>query len=282
VHLNKNCTLVNLPGSKRFFSYKVKKTLTIFLILILPISFTQAANNDLAPVIHIVTEHLPPYQIVSEDNDISGFAVDIIKETMARSHYAYSLKSYPWVRSYKLAQRKVNHCIFSVARLRSRETLFKWVGPISKVNNTVIWARKDKNIEINNLEDAKNYTIAVNRNDIGHTGLMELGFEEDKHLYVLDNTESLVNLLITRPEIDLIVADDTTISFRAQLVGININKLQRVYEINALPLNFFFACSPQTDDKITEHLAVKLESIYRDGTHEAIWNKWKDKLIPAK
>lgn len=280
----KKFTLPYVTIKKGVRSSRIKKVLYITLALALLSSTSpfSIADSIKDPVIQIVTEHLPPYQIVAEDKSISGFAVDIIEEIMARSHFTYSLKSYPWARAYKLAQRKPNHCIFSVARLPSREKLFKWVGPISKVNNTVVWALKDKNIKVNSLEDVKKYTLAVNRNDIGHTGLMELGFEEDKHLYVLNNTESLINLLITRPEIDLIVADDTTINYRAQLVGANINKLQRVFKIDALPLNFFFACSPQTDDTTITHLADKLESIYLDNTYETIWNKWKFKLMPTK
>lgn len=253
----------------------------IFALSLLP-AISANAEKTSSPIIHIVTEHLPPYQIVSDNKPIFGFAVDIIKETMARSHFAYSLKSYPWVRSYKLAQVKANHCIFSVARLKSREHLFKWVGPISQVNNTAMWAQKDKRVTVTNLEDAKNYTIAVNRDDIGHTGLVERGFIENKHLYVLDDAKSLVNVLLTRPEIDLIVADDSTISFRAELVGANINELQRVFEIQDLPLNFFFACSKKTADKTISHLAEQLKSIHQDGTYDAIWEKWRSKLISAK
>ena len=254
----------------------LKKLLCLASIIFANAVSAQAKNN---PVIHLVTEHLPPYQIESKHEELSGFAVDIIKETMARSRYAYSLKSYPWVRSYRLAQVKENHCIFSVARLKSREALFKWVGPISKVNNTAMWGLKDQKIVVNNLEDAKKYTIAVNRNDIAHTGLVERGFIEGKHLYVLDDAKSLINILITRPEIDLIVADDTTVNFRAELAGVSVDKLQKIHEIKGLPLDFFFACSRQTDDKIIKHLATKLHSLYKDGTYEAIWNQWKSKMI---
>lgn len=261
----------------------MKKTLnTLALALLANLSFFSHATAKNNPVIHIVTEHLPPYQIVADDKKISGFAVDIIRKTMARSHYAYSLKSYPWVRSYKLAQRKENHCIFSVARLASREPLFKWVGPISKVNNTVMWGLKGQNIQVNTLEDAKKYTIAVNRDDIAHTGLIERGFIEDEHLYVLDDSKSLINVLITRPEIDIIVADDTTINFRVELAGESIEKLQKVHEIKDLPLNFYFACSPQTNDKVVAELAENLASVYSDGTYDAIWNKWKGKLMSTK
>jgi polar amino acid transport system substrate-binding protein len=98
---------------------------------------------------------------VTQNKPLSGFAVDIIKETMARSQYAYSMKSYPWVRSYNLAQVKANHCIFSVARLKSRENMFKWVGPISNVNNTARWARKGRHIKISSLNDAKKWLCSI-------------------------------------------------------------------------------------------------------------------------
>jgi polar amino acid transport system substrate-binding protein len=249
-------------------------------LILLWVALPVSANKS--KFIHIVTEHLPPYQIVIQNKPLSGFAVDIIKETMARSQYAYSIKNYPWVRSYNLAKVKANYCIFSIARLKSRENMFKWVGPISSVNNTAMWARKGRHIKVSNLNDAKKYIIAVNRDDIAHIGLIERGFNEDDNLYVLNNTKSLINLLITRPEIDLIVADDTTIKFRTELAGANINELQRVYEIKDLPLNFFFACSKKTDDNIIKHLSNKLQSLYQDGSYDAIWEKWHNKLTSPK
>mgnify|MGYP003671223500 FL=1 len=76
-----------------------------------PVSLVNAEHP---PVIHLVTEHLPPYQIEDENKNLSGFAVEVIKETMKRSQYDYTMNSYSWVRSYKLAQIKANHCIFSI------------------------------------------------------------------------------------------------------------------------------------------------------------------------
>lgn len=266
---------VKLQQNKSNLPNNARKLVFIALTLLCQIA---RASNESTSIIHIVTEHLPPYQIVDKNQKLSGFAVEIIEETMARSHFAYSLKSYPWVRSYKLAQIKANHCIFSVARLASREQLFKWVGPISHISNTAMWALKGRAIQVTNLADAKKYTIAVNRDDIAHIGLMERGFNEGEHLYVLDDAKSLVNLLITRPEIDLIVADSTTIKFRTELAGATINQLQRIYEIKDLPLNFYFACSKHTDDATVKHLSESLQSLYQDGSYDTILAKWRNKL----
>ena len=241
------------------------------------------AEDKPKPIIYLVTEHLPPYQILSDNKSLSGFSVDVITQTLIRSEYPFTLKSYPWLRSYNLALNKTNHCIFSIARLATREKLFKWVGPLSEVNNAVIWGLEADDIVINTLNDAKAYMIAVNRNDITHTGLTERGFIDDKHLYVLNDIKSLVKLLMSRPEIDLIVADDITITYRAKIAGVPMKKLKRVFEIKDLPLNFFFACSNHTDDSIIADLTESLESLYLDGTYQDIWHKWQDKLnSPSK
>jgi polar amino acid transport system substrate-binding protein len=245
------------------------------------VAFVASFSNLVSaksPKIHLVTEHLPPYQIVAQDGKITGFSVDVIEQTMLRSHYPFTLKSYPWLRSYNLARQKANHCIFSIARLASREKLFKWVGPLSEVNNAVIWGLKNREIKIESLEEAKAYMIAVNRNDITHTGLVERGFVEGENLYVLNDVKSLVKLITTRTEIDLIVADDITIGFRTKMAGVAMAELERVYEITDLPLNFFFACSQDTDDKIVTALSTSMTSLYLDGTYQRIWDKWRDKL----
>jgi len=226
--------------------------------------------------ITLVTENLPPYQMLSKDKKITGFATDVITQTMTRSNYTYTLHLYPWVRSYNLALQKKNHCIFSIARLAIREQLFKWVGPLSEINNAVIWGLKQHNYGIKTLEDAKKYTIAVMRNDITHIGLLERGFIEGEHLYVLDDAKSLVGLLVSRSEIDLIVADDITIDYRVELAGMRRNEFQRVFEIKDLPLDFYFACSLQTGDDVIKHLSATMKSLYLDGTYKEIWDKWQE------
>jgi len=264
----------NDQNKKRRFVY-FKSPLILVIIVALTFSSSTFALNE---KITLITEHLPPYQILSEDNKVTGFSTDVITQTMKRSGYSYSLHLFPWVRSYNLALQKKNHCIYSIARLPSREKLFKWVGPLSEINNAVIWGLKKTVYNIKTLEDAKKYTIAVMRNDITHIGLLERGFIEGEHLYVLDDVKSLVSLLISHPEIDLIVADDITIDYRVELAGMKKSDFQRVFEIEDLSLDFYFACSKQTNDDIIKHLSTTLRSLYLDGTYDKIWDKWQDKL----
>lgn len=227
-----------------------------------------------------VTEHLPPYQIVNRNHELTGFAVDIIEEVAKRSGVEYRINAYSWMRSYQLTQKKANHCIFSIARIPSRETLFSWVGTITEVNNAVIWGIKSKPIiPVTNIDQLKQYVIAVNKDDVTHLGLLERGFKENENLYVLENTDSLISLLATRPEIDMIVADDITIAYRAELANVNINRLVRIFEISDLQLNFYLACNLNTDKAIIQKLSSSLENIHQDGFYQQKLNQWKRKMV---
>jgi len=241
--------------------------------------------QSFASNITLVTENLPPYQIVGKNNhDISGFAYDIIKETFKRSKINYTLAAYPWVRSYNLSLNKANTCIFSIARIPIREAKFTWIGQITEKNNAVVWGLKsNKNSQqIQTLDDLKKYVIAVNQDDVTHLGMLKNGFIEGKHLYLLHNTNSLINLLVTRPEIDFIIADDITISYRADLAGVDIKLLQRVLEIDNLPLDFYLACNKNTDKKIIATLTDNLAEIHQDGTYLKILAHWKNKMPHLK
>ncbi len=261
---------------KRLLSSAKYWGISCAFLMSLPITACYAFSEK----VFLVTEHLPPYQIIDENNNITGFSVELIEELMKRSGYNYQLSAFPWVRSYNLSLQKPNYCSFSIARIPIREQLFKWVGTITETNNAVVWGLKEKRKEeINNIGEIKNYLTAVNKNDVTHLGLLERGFTASQNLYVLENTDSLINLLVSRPEIDFIVADDITIGYRAKLAGIDINLLYRAFEIKDLPLNFYLACNLKTDKQVIDKLTHSLNQIHQDGFYQKTLSRWQSKMV---
>ena len=234
--------------------------------------------------ITLVTAHLPPYQMIHHDSSVTGFAVDVVSEVFNRANISYTLHGYPWVRTYNIALKKSNYCIFSIAKIPSREALFSWIGPITEKTNAVVYALKsnENGRKITTLEDLKKYTTAVNKADVTHTGMLNIGLTEDKNLYVLHHSESLINLLVTRPEIDFIVVDDITIPHRAKLAGISMSLLQRVIEVESLPLNFYLACNINTDKSVIDKLKTNLDMVHQDGTYQQILSKWTGDIKQVK
>jgi polar amino acid transport system substrate-binding protein len=260
------------------FSTQLKASCKFLLTscIVTYVNICGAKDIDIA----LVTEHFPPYQIIDQNNNISGFTAELMIEAMKRSQYKYSIDAYPWTVAYNFALQKPNHCVFSIARLPSRENLFRWIGRVTDNNKAIVWGLKSKkNYNISNFEDIKKHSIAVKRNNAPHQALLERGFSEGTNLYVLDNANALINILYSRPEIDCIVADDITIIYRAKLAGIDIDLLQRVYEISDLWSDFYLACNKETDEKIIDNLTIIIDEIHKDGTYQRLLDKWKNNMI---
>ncbi len=253
-------------------------------IPLLVILISNYCTSSHAQKVTLVTEHLPPYQIIKEDSTVAGFATEIVLEVVQRSNLDYELLGYPWVRTYNLALKKANHCIFSIARIPLREKLFTWIGQVTEKNNAVVWSLKSNEnaAKVKSLDDLKHFTTAVNKNDVTHTAMLDIGLIESKNLYVVEHTKSLINLLATRPEIDFIVADDITIPHRAKLAGVSVNLLNRVIEVTNLSLNFYLACNKNTDKDIINKLKKNIAKIHLDGSYEKILLKWKSKMPHLK
>ena len=254
-----------------FKKFAVSLSLALSGIVISDLALAKHNRPDL----FVVTEHLPPFQIITENYGIGGFATEFIQEIMSRTTLTSQLNAYSWTRSYNLAQQRENTCIYSMARLPSRIKQFQWVGPITATNTVVFGVNAPDAPQLKKLEDAKNHTIAVIKDDVTHLALLERGFVNDKNLYVVDSTHSLFRLLVARPDIDFILADDITMSYRAKLAGVDAQQIKRVFEIENFPLNFYFACSLNTDKQIVETLRNAMEEVRNDGTYDKIVAKWR-------
>lgn len=85
-----------------------------------------------ATSLKVLTEHLSPYQIVTSNNNITGFSTDIVRAIFDESGYDYTIEAYPWTLTYKRAQKEENTCIYSIAKTKAREDKFQWIGEIIK------------------------------------------------------------------------------------------------------------------------------------------------------
>lgn len=76
--------------------------------------------------------------------------------------------------------------------------------------------RSNKNIQLNSIEEAKNYRIAVLKGDVIHQILTKHGFDENENMYVYNNSDSVFKFLSARSNIDLILTGQITIQNNAK------------------------------------------------------------------
>jgi polar amino acid transport system substrate-binding protein len=243
------------------------KQVLVFMLL------TLTTHSVKSNQVNIVTEHLPPFQIVENDT-VTGYATEVINETLSHTKLKSSIKGYPWTRAYNMALNNKNTCIYSIARTPNRENLFHWIGKITYTDSYFIGLKSRKDIKINSIEDAKQYKVAVIRDDVTHQTMKSYGFEENKNLYIVNNTYSLLKLLHDSKSIDLILADDLTIKYRALFNGLSPELFTSFHKMNITPFIFYLACSKTTDKAVLDQLSEGLKMIKANGVKNRIENKW--------
>ena len=125
--------------------------------LVIGLIVTSFAFNSQvsAAKLSIVTEHLAPFQIVTEKS-IGGLSTEIVTATLQASKLDYALEAHPWSHSYNRALHVANTCIYSLAYIPERKPKFQWIGHITK-STISLYALSKKPIVIENLAQAKNY-----------------------------------------------------------------------------------------------------------------------------
>ena len=119
----------------------------------------------LAAPLQLTTESYPPYNYLNpETRQVEGVSVDIVRELMARARQAYSITLLPWQRAISLAQQQSHTCVFSMSRTPERETRYAWIGPLV-ANDWTLFARSDRLLQLNELEDARPFRIGSYQGD---------------------------------------------------------------------------------------------------------------------
>lgn len=220
--------------------------------------------------IRFVTEHFAPFQIKEEGEKVRGFAIDMVTAMQQLAGHDEPLKVYPWARAYQMALDEPGTFIFSIARTKERERLFKWVGDYYDAIDALFALKKRKDIVIHAIEDAKNYKTAVARGDNAAQRLEKLGFTK-KHLYYVKSQEHCIRLL-QKERVDLNSNAELGFYSAVKKLGFAPEAFRRVFIISQVPLGI--AAQKDTPDELVEKMRLALEKLKKDGTHNRLMKKW--------
>ena len=80
--------------------------------------------------LRVLTEDLPPYQVVKNHQVVAGSAYLQVEDILRSAGLPCRTEVLPWARSFELARSQPNTLIYSLARLPARENLFIWLAPL--------------------------------------------------------------------------------------------------------------------------------------------------------
>ncbi|VXC95582.1 Amino acid ABC transporter substrate-binding protein [Pseudomonas sp. 8Z] len=230
----------------------------------------RAEVNPSEPLV-LLTENFPPYNMATngknfaQDANISGIAVDVVREMFKRAEVSYSLTlRFPWDRIYKLALEKPGHGVFVTARLPEREALFKWVGPIGP-DDWVMLAKAGSALRIDTLQQAAKYRIGAYKGDAISQYLTDKGIEHSTSLRDQENARKLES-----GQVDLWATGDPAGRYLAKQEG--VSGLKTVLRFDSAEL--YLALNRETPDDLVAKLQAALDSMRKEGVIDEIQGRY--------
>lgn len=157
--------------------------------------------------LRVVTEHLPPYQIASNNRLVAGSSYLLMKEVLKQAGYPARIEVMPWARAYQTALTGRNVVIFSMTRSPEREILFHWIGKLRELDYTFYSVKSNTHLVVDSIERALHYTVVAVRGSVEAEVLLQNGFKPGENLVLISGYIQAWQFLL-KGRADLIYANE--------------------------------------------------------------------------
>ena len=226
--------------------------------------FALPAQAELPPDYKVVlqTENFPPFNMADQnknfarDANIQGVSTTIVREMFKRAGIDYTMTlRFPWSRVYDDTLGHANYGLFSTSMSEARRPLFKWVGPIAKVEGVLV-AADAKITSLANLDQARRYRIGSYKDGAVSQALERAGLQPSNALRDQENIAKL-----TGGKIDLWATTDPVWRYHANQAG--VTGLRTVLVIDRSDM--YLALNLETPDEVVTRLQQALDQMKNEG-----------------
>jgi polar amino acid transport system substrate-binding protein len=213
------------------------------------------------------TDENPPINF-TKNGKVTGIANEVVMEIQRRINDHAPIIVTPWARGYQTALGRGVVGLYPMVRIKEREHLFKWVGPVFNVS-TSFYALHDSPLQIHSLSEAKALPpILVPRLYYFQQYLSSQGFN---NLDMVDGPEVLMHMFIAgrRP---VMVIDNLTLGPLLERNGATKQDVRTLYTF--LKSQSYIAFSIDTPDAVVQRWQNTLNELKRDGTFAKLYQTW--------
>lgn len=238
------------------------KFLTLFL-------FTYTFCLQLsAETLRVVTEDLPPYQVVINDELVGGSSFLLVQEMLLRANIMTPIELLPWARAYKIASSSPNVIIFSIARNKERETNFHWLFKLRALTYHFYSLAARPDLKALNLSALLRQTVVTVRHSYEANSLLKTGFVEGKNL-ILTSTYKEAWQMLLMGRADYTYANELVQDTIFEPLNISPNLFSQSFDLSDTS-DLYIAASIGTSPSLLENLQHSLATMQQDGTVKKI------------
>ncbi len=227
---------------------------------IIGVALLLVAVNAGAVDVRLYTEHYPPFSIETETG-VSGINTALLRQSFEDLGLTASFQVESWARAQASSLRFDNACLYSAARTEERETLYQWVGPLTR-EHVSLFRLHDRDIRITSLSDAGQFRVGGQQRDFYTEWMIDQGIEVDAISGDASNVERLL-----RGRIDLWIAGSIggpyMAAFEHDALVTSVYQAEEVMEL-------WLACSRGVPPMYIKDLNERIDQYREDGTLTSI------------
>jgi len=196
----------------------------------------------------------------SQDGEIKGSVFEISKKIFKRANVKVEHHVWPWTRVYDRGLREKNFLIISLGRTFERESLFHWVGPITKGLDIYFFKLKSNSTRIKNFEDAKKYRTAAIKETYFYDFLLRNKFKDK--IFPVIKPEQLLDLALRGRVQYFLLSEDRMLTIAKQN-QIDPNKFEK--SLYAFSVVDHMAFSKMTSIELVEKVKAAYQELKNEG-----------------
>lgn len=237
-----NAYITNMP--------KFVLCLILFVSLFIP-------PHSYAEGVRVVSNTLPPLKFV-QNGEPTGIMVDVLSailKRMGEPFDASEIQTMAWARAYEDAMFMPGTILLSIAKTKERTPIFKWVGPVYRIQLGLI-GKKNKPYRIDKAADAAEYTVGTLLNTAPEQLLFKQGFPSER-AHRIPKTEQALKML-SEGRIDLFAHTADSSFYMMKSMGIDPSKFSVYYTIRDVDLYIGL------NNSFSEEFAGKMQAIFEE------------------
>ena len=213
----------------------------------------------------------PPYGFVDENNEYTGFDLDMAKEVAERNGWEVHLEAIDWDAKDSLLNQGSINCIWNGFTMEGREDNYTFSEPYM-LNEQVVVVKKDSGIKT--LADLKGKTVVTQAD----SAALDVLSDEEGQKAVADTFKELQTLpdynnAFLQLEAETVDAVACDLSIAAYQMSANPDVYVQLEE--PLSSEHYAVGFKKGDDALAAKVTETLKEMYNDGTIEELVKKYE-------